>query len=76
MFSLAFAGGPVVASFLVGRDLGWVYIGVLVGGCVLLAVMALRVERRIPPHVNGVREPEPLVAATTSTGTPPDRISG
>ncbi len=76
MFSLAFAGGPVVASFLVGRGLGWVYIGFLVGGCVLLAVMALRVEGRIPPHVNGVREPEPLVAATTSTGTPPDRISG
>ena len=57
MFSLAFAGGPLVASFLIGRGLGWVYIGFLVGGCALLAVIALAVERRLPPHVNGIREP-------------------
>ena len=69
MFSLAFAGGPVVASFLIGRGLGWVYVGFLVGGCALLAVIALVVERRLPPHVNGVRAPrvdEPDVAAPAS----------
>ena len=59
MFSLAFAGGPVVASFLVGRGLGWVYIGFLVGGCVLLGVFALLVERVVPAHVNGLRAPTP-----------------
>ena len=56
MFSGAFVIGPVVASILIGRDLGAVYIAFLLGGCALLAVIALWVERRIPAHVNGVRE--------------------
>ena len=56
MFSVAFVVGPVVASFLIGRDLGLVYIGFLVSGCVLLAAIALVVERRLPAHVNGVHE--------------------
>ena len=74
MFSLAFAGGPVVASFLVGRGLGWVYIGFLVGGCVLLAVIALLVERVVPDHVNGLRKPQPVpVAARAAVG---EAISG
>ena len=55
MFSVAFVVGPVVASVLIGRDLGLVYIGFLVGACALLAVIALVVERRLPPHVNGIR---------------------
>ncbi|HEY9494470.1 MAG TPA: MFS transporter [Intrasporangium sp.] len=55
MFSVAFVVGPVVASFLIGRGLGGAYIAFLVGGCAVLAVISLAVERRLPPHVNGVR---------------------
>ncbi len=54
MFSGAFVVGPVVASVLIARDLGAVYIAFLVGGCALLAIIALWVERRIPARVNGV----------------------
>lgn len=54
MFSGAFVVGPVVASILIARNLGPVYIAFLVGGCAVLALIALWVERRIPPRVNGV----------------------
>ena len=70
MFSVAFVVGPVVASFLIGRGLGSAYIAFLVGGCALLAVIALAVERRLPPHVNGVR---PVDVAPAPDGA---RISG
>ena len=58
MFSGAFVVGPVVASVLIARSLGGVYIAFLLGGCALLAVIALWVERRIPAHVNGVPDDE------------------
>lgn len=67
MFSVAFVVGPVVSSVLVGRDLGLVYVGFLVGGCVVLAVIALVVERHLPPHVNGVHEAEPVAVAGSAT---------
>ena len=67
MFSVAFVVGPVVSSVLVGRDLGLVYVGFLVGGCAVLAVIALVVERHLPPHVNGVREIEPVAVAAPAT---------
>lgn len=67
MFSGAFVVGPVVASILIGRDLGAVYIAFLIGGCALLAVIALWVERRIPPHVNGVRVDHEEAAAASDT---------
>jgi MFS family permease len=70
MFSVAFVVGPVVASFLIGRDLGLVYIGFLVGGCAVLAVIALVVEGRLPADVNGIRGPDREPAASE------DRISG
>jgi MFS family permease len=72
MFSVAFVVGPVVASFLIGHDLGMVYIGFLVGVCGLLALIALAVERRLPAHVNGIREPE----ATTTHGPEYGRAHG
>lgn len=68
MFSVAFVVGPVVSSLLIGRGLGLVYVGFLVGGCAVLAVIALVVERRLPPYVNGVREVEPVaVVAPAAT---------
>jgi len=45
---------PVVAAWLVDRGWGTAYIASLVLGCGLVAVLALVVERRIPPQVNGV----------------------
>jgi MFS family permease len=69
MFSVAFVVGPVVSSLLIGRHLGLVYVGFLVGGCAVLAVIALVVERRLPPHVNGVRGPAP-VAVTVAVTVP------
>lgn len=57
MFSGAFVVGPVVASVLIARNLGAAYIGFLIAGCLLLAVIALWVERRIPAYVNGVTPP-------------------
>jgi MFS family permease len=55
MFSGAFVVGPIVASFLIGAGLGGVYIAFLVGGCLVLALIALWAERRIPEQVNGLR---------------------
>ncbi len=55
MFSGAFVVGPIVASILIGASLGGVYIAFLLGGCAILAVIALWVERRIPASVNGQR---------------------
>jgi MFS family permease len=60
MFSGAFVVGPIIASFLIGASLGGVYIAVLIGGCALLAAIALWVERRIPARVNGVAAVEQL----------------
>ncbi|HEU4999627.1 MAG TPA: MFS transporter [Lapillicoccus sp.] len=53
--------GPVVAGVLIGH--GWTssYIGMLVGGCVVVAWLALVAERRLPPRVNGVRDDEDAV---------------
>ncbi|MEO3937681.1 MFS transporter [Dermatophilaceae bacterium Soc4.6] len=61
-WQLASVVGPPVAGLLIGRGWATAYIGLLVGGCALVAVLALAVERRVPPHVNGVRPP-PLVPA-------------
>jgi MFS family permease len=47
--------GPPVAGFLIGRGWGGAYIGVLVAGCGLVALLSLFTERRIPSRVNGVR---------------------
>ena len=61
MFSGAFVIGPVLSGVLIGRHLGGVYIAFLIGGCALLAVIALWVERRIPAHVNGVPAAESAI---------------
>ena len=75
MFSIAFVVGPVIASFLIGRSLASVYVALLVGGCAVLAVIALAVERRLPAHVNGLRTPA-VEAADAEPATAEARISG
>lgn len=50
---------PPIAGFLIGHHLENVYIGSLVAGCVVLAVLSVaRLEPQLPPGVNGVRDPE------------------
>lgn len=58
-FQLAQVIAPPVAGFLVGHSLGNAYVGMLVVGCFAVGALAvLRVERQLPPGVNGVRAPE------------------
>jgi MFS family permease len=49
--------GPAVAGVLIGRGWSGAYIGLLLAGLVLVAVIALVAERRLPPRVNGVTAP-------------------
>lgn len=53
--------GPVVAGWLLEHDLRVGYIGLMVLGCVAVAVLALALERRITPAVNGVTTAEAVV---------------
>ena len=55
-FQAASVAGPPVAGFLVGRGLGSVWIGLLLGGLVLVAVISLRwVEPQLTPIALGLR---------------------
>ncbi|HEX8780529.1 MAG TPA: MFS transporter, partial [Nocardioides sp.] len=56
-FQAAAVTGPPVAGFLIAHELDQVYVGVLVAGSLLLAALALRLERTVPPEVNGVHSP-------------------
>jgi MFS family permease len=53
-FSLAAIVAPAVAGWLIGHALGSLYIVMLVVGCVVVAWVALSLERRLPDGVNGV----------------------
>ncbi|WP_200951163.1 MULTISPECIES: MFS transporter [unclassified Nocardioides] len=53
-FQLGAVVGPLVAGFLLRHHLGSAFIGVLLAGCAVLAVVAVRLERQISPEVNGV----------------------
>ncbi len=48
--------GPAVAGVLLDHDLGVVYIALMIVGCAAIAAMALALERRITPAVNGVSD--------------------
>jgi MFS family permease len=54
--------GPAVAGVLIGHGWNAFYIAMLVGGCALVAWLALVAERRLPARVNGVREAEDAVS--------------
>lgn len=59
--------GPIAAGFLLQHHLGGAYIGLLVGGCLVMIWLALLLERRISPAVNGVG-PAPTVAEDPPPG--------
>lgn len=57
-FQLAAIIAPPIAGFLVAHDLGAVYIGSLVVGCLLTGALAVvRLEPQLSPEVNGVHAP-------------------
>lgn len=63
-WSVAMVFGPVFGGALIGAGAALVWIAILVGGCALAAVIALRMERIMPPTANGgsdsvVDEPRP-----------------
>ncbi|HEX7354108.1 MAG TPA: MFS transporter [Mycobacteriales bacterium] len=62
-FSFAFTVAPPVATGLIGRHVGAVWFGLLVAGCVTLALSARRLERRLTPEQNGAL---PLLDPETS----------
>ncbi|MEP7034326.1 MAG: MFS transporter [Dermatophilaceae bacterium] len=61
-FQLAAMTGPVVAGLMLGARLNVGFIGLLVLGCAVMALIALVVERRIPAQANGVKDPAALNA--------------
>jgi MFS family permease len=54
-FQLAAISAPVSAGFLIGHELPATYVGTLLAGCVAFGVLALRMERSLPPVANGLR---------------------
>jgi hypothetical protein len=59
--------GPTVAGFLLGANRGDLFITMLVGGCGLLGLATLHLERVLPPEANGV--------VSERRGEAPDRAS-
>jgi MFS family permease len=53
-FQLAAVAGPIVAGLMLGARLNFEFIGMLILGCALMALIALAVEHRIPAQANGV----------------------
>jgi len=66
-FQLAHITGPTVAGFLLGANRGDLFITMLVGGCGLLGLATLHLERVLPPEANGV--------VSERRGEAPDRAS-
>jgi MFS family permease len=56
-FQLAAVAGPVVAGVMLGARLNGEFIGMLILGCAVMALIALGVEHRIPAQANGVKSP-------------------
>ena len=67
-FQMGAITAPIAAGFLLERELGGVFIAVIVAGLGGVAVLALALERRITPQVNGIvdarvaAEPGPVQA--------------
>ena len=53
-FQIGAITAPVVAGILLNRELGGVFIGVIIAGLAGVAVLALALERQISPRVNGI----------------------
>lgn len=62
-FQCGTIAGPVVAGVLLQHHLDAVYVAVMVGGCLALGGMALALERRITPAVNGLAPESSVLTA-------------
>ncbi|MBK6956001.1 MAG: MFS transporter [Actinomycetales bacterium] len=63
-FQVSAIVAPIQAAWLIDRGLGAGYIGLLIAGCLVMAALALLVERRIPDSANGLLPtpvPEPAL---------------
>jgi MFS family permease len=68
-FQMGAITAPIVAGFLLERQLAGVFIAVIVAGLGGVAVLALALERRITPEVNGILdEPVPAAAGPAEPG--------
>jgi MFS family permease len=56
-FQAAAVSAPAAAGVLLDRGLAGAFIGLIVGGCLVLAVASLRLGRVLPPAANGVLVP-------------------
>ena len=53
-FQVGAITAPIAAGWLLNRQLGGVFIGVIIAGLAGVAVLALALERQITPEVNGI----------------------
>ena len=51
---MAAVAGPVVAGVMLGSHVNVAFIGMLIAGCAVMALLALAVERRIPDRAYGI----------------------
>ena len=54
-FQLAAVTGPIMAGIMLGARFNVAFIGVLILGCAVMALIALAVEHRIPAKANGIQ---------------------
>jgi MFS family permease len=62
--------GPVVAGFMLDHDWSTAFIVMIVVGCAAIGLLALAVERRITPRVNGITDDEPLPSTPPAPSGP------
>ena len=67
-FQMGAITAPIVAGFLLERQLGGVFIAVIVAGLGGVAVLALALERRITPEVNGILDERVPAAGPAEPG--------
>ena len=73
-FQLAAISAPVSAGFLIGHDLPATYVTTLLAGCLAFGVVALRMERSLPPRANGLTAASTDLLAAPTLETVPEQV--
>jgi MFS family permease len=71
VFQLASVVAPPVAGFFIDRDMSSSYIGMLLAGSVVVAILSLRLEPQLSPQANGLRPVPDEPAPVTTVPVPP-----